>query len=124
MADNPADQETMERSARFFAEAIDIHREHLDPEDTGYTSRHSKLDAELAGGSAEIQERLNTLEGDLKYHSDPGSISPEDKQLLLMYTENIIDSAIELSAARGEHAALGVLLKKGPKKARWKPIRS
>lgn len=115
MADNPADQETMERSARFFAEAIDIHREHLDPEDTGYTSRHSKLDAELAGGSAEIQERLNTLEGDLKYHSDPGSISPEDKQLLLMYTENIIDSAIELSAARGEHAALGVLLKKGPK---------
>jgi hypothetical protein len=116
MADNPADQETMDISARFIAEAIDIHRDHLRPEDVElYTRAHAELDAELSAGSAQLQERVNWLEKDLRLYSDADEISAEDKERLLHYTKRIIDDSLELSAARSEYAALGVLLKKGTK---------
>jgi hypothetical protein len=116
MADNPADQETMGVAARFIAEAIDIHRDHLRPEDVElYTRAHAELDAELSAGSAQLQERFNWLEKDLRLYSDADEISAEDKERLLHYTKRIIDDSLELSAARSEYAALGVLLKKGTK---------
>lgn len=116
MADNPADQETMRRSAAFFAEAIDIHSEHLRSEDrSAYLRQHADLDIELSAGSAQIKTQFYWLEKDLKLYSDIDEISAEDKQRLLSYTENLIDNALELSAARSEYAALGVLLKQGTK---------
>ena len=116
MADNPADQETMERSARFFAEAIDIHREHLSSQDAkAYDQLHNDLDTDLSEGSAQLQERFNWLEKDLRLYSDADEIFAEDKERLLHFTKRFIDDAMELSAMRSEHAALGVLLKKGPK---------
>ncbi|MCE7887716.1 MAG: hypothetical protein DYH13_09500 [Alphaproteobacteria bacterium PRO2] len=106
----------MERSARFFAEAIDIHRDHLGSEDAKiYEKLHDDLDAELSEGSEQLQKRFQWLERDLRLYSDADQISAEDKERLLHFTKRVIDDAMELSATRGEYAALGVLLKKGPK---------
>lgn len=116
MADNPADQETMRSSARFFAEAIDIHREHHSSQDAvAYNQLHEDLEIDLSEGAAKLQERFNWLEKDLRLYADADEISADDKEGLLRYTQRVIETAVELSAMRSEHAALGVFLKKGPK---------
>ena len=116
MADNPADQETMRSSARFFAEAIDIHREHHSSQDAvAYNQLHEDLEIDLSEGAAKLQERFNWLEKDLRLYADADEISADDKEGLLRYTQRVIETAVELSAMRSEYAALGVFLKKGPK---------
>ena len=116
MADNPADQETMRSSARFFAEAIDIHREHHSSQDAvAYNQLHEDLEIDLSEGAAQLQERFNWLEKDLRLYADADEISADDKEGLLRYTQRVIETAVELSAMRSEYAALGVFLKKGPK---------
>lgn len=116
MADNPADQETMRSSARFFAEAIDIHREYHSSQDAvAYNQLHEDLEIDLSEGAAKLQERFNWLEKDLRLYADADEISADDKEGLLRYTQRVIETAVELSAMRSEYAALGVFLKKGPK---------
>jgi hypothetical protein len=108
MAVNPADQEILTNSLDYYGEAIRNYREFItDSERARFRERHDSLDQQLVQDTDRVRQDIRRLEQLM----ERGDV---DENAIYDVTNDLLDRAMNLSEKRGEHAAIGALLRREP----------